>query len=217
MTSRPIDLGVFEGGHPLLPSGWTVGFEVGLNLSVRPRVSSGWTPEARGENGSMPNDDFREFVEQRYTALLRTAYLLCGSVDGAEDLLQTALAAALPKWRRMDHPDMYIRRIMVNHLVNRWRRPIREIVTAVLPDRAWRDDPVEDRDELWTALGRLPVRMRAVLVLRYWEDHSEQETARILGMSAGTVKSHASRGLARLRELVEPRAIGALTNTNEVN
>ena len=165
----------------------------------------------------MPDDDFRAFVEQRYTVLLRTAYLLCGSHDGAEDLLQTALAAALPKWRRMDHPDMYIRRIMVNQLSNIWRRRIREIVTAVLPDRAWHDDAFEDRDELWAALRRLPVRMRAVLVLRYWEDRSEQETAQILGVSAGTVKSHASRGLARLRELVEPRPSAVLTTTKEAN
>jgi RNA polymerase sigma-70 factor (sigma-E family) len=160
----------------------------------------------------MADDDFRAFVERRYTALLRTAYLLCGSRDGAEDLLQTALAAALPKWRRMDHPELYLRKIMINQLVNRWRRPIREIVTAVLPERACYDSGVEDRDEMWAALGRLPVRMRAVLVLRYWEDRSEQETAQILGVSVGTVKSHASRGLARLREFVEP-----ITSTKEAN
>lgn len=172
----------------------------------------------------MPDDDFREFVQLRYTALLRTAYLLCGSRDGAEDLLQTALATALPKWRRMENPEGYLRRTMVNCLANRWRLPIREIVTAVLPDRAWHDRGIEDRDELWSALGRLPVRMRAVLVLRYWEDRSEEETAQILGMSTGTVKSHASRGLARLRQLVEPRpraisrpAGTKPAGTNEVN
>lgn len=165
----------------------------------------------------MPDDDFQAFVEQRYTALLRTAYLLCGSRDRAEDLLQNALAAALPKWRRMDHPEAYLRRIMVNQLANLWRRPIREIVTAVLPDRAWRDDGFEERDELWLALGRLPVRMRAVLVLRYWEDRSEQETAQILGVTVGTVKSHSSRGLARLRELVEPRTSAALSTANGGN
>lgn len=162
----------------------------------------------------MPDDDFRAFVEQRYTALLRTAYLLCGSADRAEDVLQNALASALPKWRRMEHPDAYIRRIMVNQLANIWRRPIREIVTAVMPERAWHDDAIEERDELWLALGRLPVRMRAVLVLRYWEDRSEQETAQILGVSVGTVKSHCSRGLARLRKLVEPRPASALTTAN---
>ncbi|BCJ72958.1 DNA-directed RNA polymerase sigma-70 factor [Catellatospora sp. IY07-71] len=165
----------------------------------------------------MPDEDFQSFVEQRYTALLRTAYLLCGSHDRAEDVLQNALAAALPKWRRMDHPDAYVRRVMVNQLANDWRRPIREIVTAVLPDRASRDTAFEERDELWTALRKLPVRMRAVLVLRYWEDRSEQETAEILGVSAGTVKSTASRGLARLRELVEPRQSSALSTVNGGN
>jgi RNA polymerase sigma-70 factor (sigma-E family) len=166
----------------------------------------------------MADDDFAAFVAQRYSALLRTAYLLCGSRDRAEDLLQSALAAAMPKWRRMDHPEAYLRRVMVNQLANDWRRPIREIAAAVLPDRARpADHTVEDRDELWNALRRLPVRMRAVLVLRYWEDRSEQETAQILGMSVGTVKGHASRGLARLRDMVEPRTSGALTTANGSN
>jgi RNA polymerase sigma-70 factor (sigma-E family) len=165
----------------------------------------------------MPDEDFQSFVEQRYAALLRTAYLLCGSRDRAEDVLQNALAAALPKWRRMDHPDAYLRRVMVNQLANGWRRPIREIVTAVLPERASRDAAIEERDELWAALRKLPVRTRAVLVLRYWEDRSEQETAEILGVSAGTVKSTASRGLARLRELVEPRPSSDLHTVNGGN
>ncbi|GAB4047969.1 SigE family RNA polymerase sigma factor [Catellatospora paridis] len=166
----------------------------------------------------MPDDDFQAFVEQRYTALLRTAYLLCGSRDRAEDVLQNALAAALPKWRRMEHPEAYLRRVMVNQLANDWRRPIREIVTAALPDRARHTgDAVEERDELWSALRRLPVRMRAVLVLRYWEDRSEQETAQILGVTVGTVKSHSSRGLARLRELIEPGTSAALTTANGGN
>ncbi|MEV6970840.1 SigE family RNA polymerase sigma factor [Hamadaea sp. NPDC051192] len=157
----------------------------------------------------MPDDEFRAFVEQRYTALLRTAYLLCGSPDRAEDLLQAALLAALPRWRRMDHPEAYIRRIMVNQLANIWRRPIREILTAVLPDRPVRDTAIEERDAMWLALGRLPARTRAVLVLRYWEDLSEAETAQVLEMSLGTVKSHASRGLARLRDLLgEPLPLG---------
>ncbi|WP_166389040.1 SigE family RNA polymerase sigma factor [Catellatospora methionotrophica] len=162
----------------------------------------------------MPDDDFEAFVQQRYTALLRTAYLLCGSRDRAEDLLQNALAAALPKWRRMDHPEAYLRRIMINQLANVWRRPIREIVTAVLPDRPGHDPAIEDRDELWSALRRLPVRMRAVLVLRYWEDRSEQETAQILGVSVGTVKSHASRGLDRLRELVPEPSMATRNGEN---
>jgi RNA polymerase sigma-70 factor (sigma-E family) len=165
----------------------------------------------------MPDDEFRTFVEQRYAALLRTAYLLCGSTDRAEDLLQSALVAAMPRWRRMDHPEAYIRRIMVNQLANRWRRPIREVVMSVLPDRPFHDHQIEQRDELWEALGLLPVRMRAVLVLRYWEDRSEQETADILSISVGTVKSHASRGLARLRQLIEPTPTSSLTTANGGN
>ncbi|MBB5873579.1 RNA polymerase sigma-70 factor (sigma-E family) [Allocatelliglobosispora scoriae] len=156
----------------------------------------------RGENDLMPDDEFRAFVEQRYAHLLRTAYLLCGSADRAEDLLQSALISAMRRWRRMDHPEAYIRRIMVNTLINRWRRPIREVASAFPPDRAVHDEPIEERDELWQALLWLPVRMRAVLVLRYWEDRSEEETAQILGVSVGTVKSQASRGLARLRDII---------------
>jgi RNA polymerase sigma-70 factor (sigma-E family) len=150
----------------------------------------------------MPDDEFRIFVEQRYTQLLRTAYLLCGSADRAEDVLQSALVEAMRRWRHIEHPEAYLRRSMVNQLANRWRRPIREVLTAILPDRGYLDESPEERDELWQALGRLPVRMRAVLVLRYWEDRSEQETAKILGVGAGTVKSQASRGLARLREML---------------
>jgi RNA polymerase sigma-70 factor (sigma-E family) len=155
----------------------------------------------------MADDGFGAFVEQRYAHLLRIAYLLTGSQSRAEDLLQSALLATLSRWRRMEQPEAYVRRVMVNHLASQFRRRrVVEVLTAVLPDRA-ATDPATDpdsglRDELWQALGRLPARMRAVLVLRYWEDMSEAETAELLGVSVGTVKSQASRGLARLRELV---------------
>jgi RNA polymerase sigma-70 factor (sigma-E family) len=154
----------------------------------------------------MADEEFRQFVEQRYGALLRTAYLLTGSPDAAEDLLQSALLATMSRWRAMDHPDAYVRRVMVNQLVSRWRRRrVVEMLTAVLPERPQPppDEP-ELRDELWQALRRLPARMRAVLVLRYWEDLSEAQTAEALGCSVGSVKSQASRGLARLRELIAP-------------
>ncbi len=150
----------------------------------------------------MENPDFRSFVEWHYAALLRTAYLMTGSVVEAEDLLQSALASAMPRWRKMERPEAYVRKVMVNHLVSRWRRPIREIVTAFMPETSYVLADVETRDELWRALRQLPVRMRAVLVLRFWEDQSEAETAQILGCSVGTVKSQASRGLARMRQLI---------------
>jgi len=152
-------------------------------------------------------DDLRDFVRTRYGDLLRTAYLLTGSPHAAEDLVQAALLRAMRRWSTIDDPMAYLRRAMVNQRTNVWRRlRSREVVTpappaaASVPDHG---DSVVNRAELLSALGTLPARMRAVLVLRYWEDLSETETAQLLGCSPGTVKSQASRGLARLRGVLE--------------
>lgn len=148
-------------------------------------------------------DDFREFVRSRSAALLGTAYALTGDRGLAEDLLQSALLSTYRHWRRVrhyEHPDAYVRRVLANQHISWWRR--RRVVEADArpPDRPGpADDSVEERDELWRALRRLPPRTRAVVVLRYWEDLSEAEVAQTLGCSIGTVKSSASRGLARLR------------------
>lgn len=139
---------------------------------------------------------FQEFVELRYADLLRTAFLLTGSREAAEDLVQTALLTTMRHWRTVTDPQAYVRRAMVNQRISLWRRiGSRELLTAVPPERSTPDGTAgrADRDELLGALGRLPVRMRAVLVLRYWEDLSEAETAYVLGCSIGTVKSQASR------------------------
>jgi RNA polymerase sigma-70 factor (sigma-E family) len=153
------------------------------------------------------DDGFREFVELRYTELLRTAFLLTGRVEAAEDLVQTALLSVMRRWDQIAEPMPYLRRIMVNQRTSLWRRiGSRELLVGVLPERPRPDgaSAVAERDELVSALGKLPPRMRAVLVLRYWEDLSEAETAQILGTSVGTVKSQASRGLARLRDVLSP-------------
>jgi RNA polymerase sigma-70 factor (sigma-E family) len=150
---------------------------------------------------------FQEFVEVRYTDLLRTAYLLTGSRDAAEDLVQAALVTTMRHWRAVADPMAYVRRAMVNHRTSLWRRiGSRELLTDAPPDRTTPDGTSvrAERDELLTALGQLPARMRAVLVLRYWEDMSEEETAQVLGCSVGTVKSQASRGLGRLRDVLHP-------------
>jgi RNA polymerase sigma-70 factor (sigma-E family) len=150
---------------------------------------------------------FREFVEVRYTDLLRTAYLLTGTRDAAEDLVQSALLTTMRHWRAVADPMAYVRRAMVNQRTSLWRRiGSRELLTDAPPDRSTPDGTAgrADRDELLTALGRLPARMRAVLVLRYWEDMSEEDTAQMLGCSVGTVKSQASRGLSRLRDVLGP-------------
>ena len=150
---------------------------------------------------------FQAFVRARWTHLVRTAYLLTGDPHDAEDLTQTALAKAYRSWRRVrrsDSPEAYVRRVLVSCNSDRFRkRRVTERLTAAPPERAGQDDAVSRADErsvLMDALAGLPPRQRAVVVMRYWEDLSEAETAEVLGCSQGTVKSQASKGLAKLRE-----------------
>ncbi|WP_117208364.1 SigE family RNA polymerase sigma factor [Allorhizocola rhizosphaerae] len=150
----------------------------------------------------MTDEGFREFVETRYGELLRTAFLLTGTHHAAEDLLQSSLLRLMDRWHSVDEPKNYLYRIMANQRVSVWRRlGARELLTDSLPVRTTPDtaDAVVQRDELLSALDRLPARMRTVLVLRYWLDYSEADTAAMLGCSVGSVKSQASRGLAKLR------------------
>jgi RNA polymerase sigma-70 factor (sigma-E family) len=146
---------------------------------------------------------FDEFVATRSRALLRTAYLLTGDHSLAEDLLQTALAKCWFSWGRIDGPpEPYVRRALATTYATWWRRRWRgERPTVELPDRGdpAGTSPIDDRDALWRALGALPRRQRAVVVLRYYEDLSEAETAAALGISTGTVKSQAAKALAALR------------------
>lgn len=148
-------------------------------------------------------EGFEEFVATASPRLLRTAFLLTRDVGHAEDLLQTALARAWRAWSRIDGaPEPYVRRIMVNTYATWWRRRWRvETPTDELPERAGAsvEDLVDRRDWLWAALGRLPRRQRAAVVLRYYEDLPEVEVAALLGCSVGTVKSQTSRALAKLR------------------
>ena len=150
---------------------------------------------------------FRAYVAGRSPALLRTAYLLTGNRLDAEDLLQTALAKTYLAWDRIrerEALDGYVRRIMVNSQTSRWRRrKVDEYATDVLPERGAHRDAADDlvlHDALWTALAALPRRQRAMVVLRYYEDLSEAETAAVLGVSVGTVKSTTSRALGKLRD-----------------
>jgi RNA polymerase sigma-70 factor (sigma-E family) len=138
--------------------------------------------------------------------LLRTAYLLTGDLGRAEDLVQGALVRAHRHWSKLQREggaEAYVRKIMVNLNTDWWRRlGSREHAVSAVPDARAEADAYaafDLQDELWTALRGLPARMRAVLVLRYFEDLSEAETASILGCSTGTVKSQCSRGLGRLR------------------
>ena len=151
---------------------------------------------------------FDEFVATRSPALLRTAYLLTGDRGLAEDLLQSALAKAYRHWDRVaavGSPEAYVRRIMVNERRSWWRHDRGREVLGAVPDRGGPDESaaLAERDAVWQAVLALPPRTRAVLVLRYWEDLSEAETAQILDCSVGTVKSQASKALAKLRNAVE--------------
>lgn len=152
-------------------------------------------------------DEFDAFVRSRGHALVRSAYLLTGDQHLAEDLVQTALARTYRIWRRhgiVDGPEAYTRKVMYHLQVSWWRRRrIRENLTATLPDLASVSDPdVETRLALRAALLLLPDRQRAVIVLRYFDDLTESTTAEVLGLTLGAVKTHARRGLERLRELV---------------
>ncbi|ACU73007.1 RNA polymerase, sigma-24 subunit, ECF subfamily [Catenulispora acidiphila DSM 44928] len=158
---------------------------------------------------------FWQFVANRRQHLVRTAYLLAGDHGHAEDFVQDALIRAHRNWRRIeraDQPEVYVRRIIVNLANSWWRRALRHRTHVAWepPDRPDERDghaAVEREDELWRALATLPAGMRAVVVLRYYEDLSEAETAAVLGTSLGTVKSQASRGLVRMRAaLSESRA-----------
>jgi len=149
--------------------------------------------------------EFRQFVAARSAALLRTAYLLVGDWAHAEDLLQATLTKTYLAWRRLgeiESVEPYARRVLVTTATSWWRRRWHgERPTAVIPDRAAPDrfDERIERQALWRHVRALPARQRAVLVLRFYEDLTEAETARVLGVAVGTVKSQCARALASLR------------------
>ena len=154
---------------------------------------------------TVETQDFDDFVVGRSGALLRTAYLLTGDFQYAEDLLQSALTTMYLRWGRMRDKgaaESYVRRILVTTYTSWWRRKSwAERPMADVPERrtARAPDEIDDRDEMWAHLQALPRQQRAVLVLRFYEERSVQETAGLLGIGAGTVKSHTSRALEALR------------------
>lgn len=149
--------------------------------------------------------EFTEYVAGRSAALGRTAHLLCGDWHRAEDLVQSVLIRLYAVWPRLRDRgalDAYVRRMLVRAYLNERRRPWRrEDVHAEPPEVESVSDygTVENRMVLIEALAALPPRQRAVVVLRYWDDYSLEETAASLGCAVGTVKSQAARGLATLR------------------
>lgn len=145
---------------------------------------------------------FTAFMTGATPSLLRTAWLLTGSADRSQELVQAAFVktyAAWPKVRR-ESALAYARRVLVNQKTDTWRRTSREVVVDDVPERQVAPDgTVEHRDQILRMLELLPRQQRTIVVLRYYQDMSEQQVADTLGISVGTVKSAASRGLATLR------------------
>ncbi|RVX47728.1 RNA polymerase sigma-70 factor (sigma-E family) [Nonomuraea polychroma] len=153
-----------------------------------------------------PNDSFREFVAAHQQSLMRTAYLLTGDAHLAEDLLQSVLLKVLARWPKLTHvgnPQAYARKALVNQYIS-WRR---RLVSAELPSAAPPEGSYSNEDStvvrlaVRQALAQLPPRQRAVIILRFYEDLTEHETAKLLKCSIGTVKSQTHHALARLRTL----------------
>ncbi|MFD0639009.1 SigE family RNA polymerase sigma factor [Catenulispora yoronensis] len=176
-----------------------------------------------------PDDgEFGALVAARTPALRRTAYLMCGDWHQAEDLVQVAFIKLHASWgriRRREDLDAYLRRTLLRTCIDekrhaRWRRefPASDGLPDPAESRAERagrgaePDPAEaltTRDALVAALRALPPGQRATLVLRFWEDHSVEETARLLGCTTGTVKSQTARGLTALRAVLASPAHAA--------
>ena len=150
---------------------------------------------------------FAEYFAARSGAMRGTAYLLCGDWHRAEDLVQTAFTKLYTHWNRVarhESLDPYVRKVLIRTFIDDGRRGWwrRERPQEIPVDHEAAPAPADDRLMLLQALAKVPARQRAVLVLRYWEDMSVEETAAALSCSTGTVKSQASRGLDTLRGLV---------------
>lgn len=151
---------------------------------------------------------FERFVAESSDRLVRTAYLLCGDRGHAEDLVQTALLRTARRWgRARRQPEAYARRVVVNLTKDRWRDLARRPSETAMGDTEVAitvTDGVADRDQLLRAARALPEGQRAVLVLRYFDDLSIEDTARALGCTTGSVKSQTARALSRLRAALTP-------------
>jgi RNA polymerase sigma-70 factor (sigma-E family) len=157
------------------------------------------------------DEDFAEYAHARQQHLYRTAYLLCGDQDRAQDLVQTALVSLLRSWRKArlaENPDAYAKKVLVRAFLAE-RRKLRREADLHAYARNGAATEHEDRTELrivvLDALRALPPKPRAMVILRYWEDLSIEETAAALGCSTGNVKSQCSRSLAKLRALLGDR------------
>jgi RNA polymerase sigma-70 factor (sigma-E family) len=159
---------------------------------------------------------FEDYVRLRGVSLVRLACLLTRDAQLAEDFVQEVLGHAYPRWARIvraDHPDLYVRKMLVNANLSRWRRrSSREVVEGTLRERSTAaDHSVEfaERDALWRLIVALPRRQRAIVVLRYYEDLDDAAIAEILDCSPSTVRTHAMRALSALRDRVPVPVLSA--------
>jgi RNA polymerase sigma-70 factor (sigma-E family) len=176
------------------------------------------------EGTALLDDDcvtYEEFVATRSQALLRYGYVLTGNAHDAADLLQEGLIRLRGAWGRVankNDPEGYVRKIMARQHISAWRRRRRERLVRAVPEGRY-DEPGLERAEhdqrLWEALTALPQRQRAVLVLRYYEELSDEEIAATLGISRGTVRSQASRALGKLRADWRPAAAATAGGPND--
>ncbi|MER6062031.1 SigE family RNA polymerase sigma factor [Streptomyces sp. NPDC004059] len=180
------------------------------SAAAAPRRQTLPHPRLRPSGESPTYPTFASYVRARQPVLLRTARSLTANLSDAEDLLQTALAKTYVAWERIEDQralDGYVRRALLNTRTSQWRkRRVDEFTCDELPEPEpvpGDDDPAERQalhDAMWRAITKLPARQRAMVVLRYYEDLSEAQTAEVLGVSVGTVKSAVSRALGKLRE-----------------
>jgi RNA polymerase sigma-70 factor (sigma-E family) len=166
------------------------------------------------------DEDFQGFFAQHYERLCRLGFLLTGDPAQAEELAQDALVRTWRRWRlvgKPDNPATYARKVLVNRHRSLLRRALVEARyrSRNRPNEGSSDEHPEDAIVLWAATRRLPLRQQAVLVLRYYEDLSEAEIARMLGIPAGTVKTLAHRGLARLRRSLDTTSQGNTLSSKE--
>jgi RNA polymerase sigma-70 factor (sigma-E family) len=163
----------------------------------------GSNPGSRSADQTDTREEFREFAVASQGHLRRSAYLLCGDWHFAEDLVQIAFDRIYRHWNRVraaDNPGAYARQIVYRCFLDSKKKQLDTVPLEYLPEKASPAEPTETRLAVLDALKQLPPRTRAVVVLRYWEDMSVEQTAGILNISQGSVKSMASRGLGLLRE-----------------
>lgn len=169
------------------------------------RVQADENPDGREDVDEDTRRAFDEFARARMPQLLRFGHVLTGDQHAAADLVQDALERTMiawPKVSRQGDPEGYVRRTMVNRNISIWRKRRRETLTDEPPEPQQAAPAGRDL-ALWEQLSQLPPKQRAVIVLRYYEDLTEQQTADIMGCSVGTVKSQASKAMANLRKHVE--------------